>query len=307
MPLVYPLAHLPSLIDQWLGVYWGVLFGDLMAAGWTARRSPGRSLTHLLYQPHFLAAAPLPAWGRHSLALVHQLQVHGAIARGDLSTVDLSIDQSVDRFTEERSLAQAISYAVPLMLFYHDDLSAFEQQFQHIMSRLPFEPSRSATITAGVQDLARWMAQILKRKEAAVGLMPSDIEIDRPLKATLAIAASAMQTITDAPALTLVRSLYHCEQQGIQDVDTYRSVGMTVGMLAGAFHGALGWPWCWYGAVEGNGDRPSSLLQLWGISSRLELEHEVQRLAAAWMGALTPNSVIDPSWAIAAAQTLQPR
>ncbi|MGB3517155.1 MAG: hypothetical protein WBA43_11915 [Elainellaceae cyanobacterium] len=298
MPLVYPLAHVPSLVDQWLGVYWGVLFGDLMAAGWAARRSPGRSLAHRLYQPNFLAAAPLPAWGRHSLALVHQLQTHGPIAHADLP-VDLS--------TDERSLAQVISYAVPLMLFYHDDRSAFEQQLQSIISGLPLDPSRSATVTAGVQDLAQWMAQILQRKDVAVDLMPEGLEPDHPMGATLAIATSAMQTITDAPALTLVRSLYHCEQRGIQDVDTYRSVGMAVGMVAGAFHGALGWPWRWYGAVEGTSDRPSSLLQLWGISSRLELEHDVQRLASAWMGAMVPQPVIDPRLAIAAAQTLQPR
>ena len=306
MPLVYPLAHVPSLVDQWLGVYWGVLFGDLMAAGWAARRSPGRSLAHRLYQPNFLAAAPLPAWGRHSLALVHQLQTHGPIAHVDLP-IDPSVDPSVDLSTDERSLAQVISYAVPLILFYHDDRSAFEQQFQSMISGLPFEPSRSATVTAGVQDLAQWMAQILQRKDVAVDLMPHDREIDQPMGTILAIATSAMQTITDAPALTLVRSLYHCEQRGIQDVDTYRSVGMAVGMVAGAFHGALGWPWRWYGAVEGTSDRPSSLLQLWGISSRLELEHDVQRLASAWMGAMVPQPVVDPRLAIAAAQTLQPR
>ncbi|WP_204152753.1 hypothetical protein [Leptolyngbya sp. CCY15150] len=306
MPLVYPLAHVPSLVDQWLGVYWGVLFGDLMAAGWAARRSPGRSLAHRLYQPNFLAAAPMPAWGRQSLALVHQLQTHGPIAHVDLP-VDPSVDPSVDLSMDERSLAQVISYAVPLILFYHDDCSAFEQQFQSMISGLPFEPSHHGKVTAGVQDLARWMAQVLQRKGAAVDLMPEDLEPDHPMGATLAIATSAMQTITDAPALTLVRSLYHCEQRGIQDVDTYRSVGMTVGMVAGAFHGALGWPWRWYGAVEGTSDRPSSLLQLWGISSRLELEHDVQRLASAWMGAMVPQPVIDPSLAIAAAQTLQPR
>lgn len=306
MPLVYPLAHVPSLVDQWLGVYWGVLFGDLMAAGWAARRSPGRSLAHRLYQPNFLAAAPLPAWGRHSLALVHQLQVHGPIAHVDLP-IDPSVDLSIDLSTDERSLAQVMGYAVPLILFYHDDRSAFEQQFQSMISRLPLDPSRSATVTAGVQDLARWMAQVLQRKGAAVDLIPEDLEPDHPMGATLAIATSAMQTITDAPALTLVRSLYHYEQRGIQDVDTYRSVGMTVGMVAGAFHGALGWPWRWYGAVEGTSDRPSSLLQLWGISSRLELEHDVQRLASAWMGAMVPQPVVDPRLAIAAAQTLQPR
>lgn len=205
-----------------------------------------------------------------------------------------------------------MSYAVPLMLFYHDDRSAFEQQFQSIISGLPFDPSHHAKVTAGVQYLARWMAQILQRKGAAVDPMskdgrPQDLETDHPMGATLAIAASAMQTMTDAPALTLVRSLYHCERQGIQDVDTYRSVGMTVGMVAGAFHGVQGWPWRWYGAVEGSSDRPSSLLKLWGISSRLELEHDVQRLALAWMGSMVPNPVIDPRLAIAAAQTLQPR
>ncbi|TVQ17032.1 MAG: hypothetical protein EA367_18525 [Leptolyngbya sp. DLM2.Bin15] len=282
-------------MDQWLGIYWGVLFGDLMAAGWTTRRSPERSLVYSLYQPNFLAAATLPAWGRHSLALAHQLQAQAPIPR---------VDVGVDVVMDQRSLAQAISYALPLMLFYHDDLPQFDQQVCQVLGVSASDKVSQDERVVRVCDLAQHLARALRHR--GYSMEPWTMSGADAGDAG-AIAAAALQTTPYNPALALVRSLYTCDQQGIQDLDTYRSVGMMVGMLGGAYHGQSAWPSSWYRGIEGTSDRPSSLRQLWGISSRSDLEDGVQRLAAAWIGAIAPNPSFESSWAIAAAQTLQPR
>jgi hypothetical protein len=263
----------PNLLDQWLGFYWGAIIGDVVAVGWCDR--PSRPDQPWLYSPPCRHATPPPAWGQTSITLTRQL------------AADPTRQPSLG---EMRSPAQRLCYALPWLLVWHDDPSWVGR---YVPATFDDQGNDPYVLT----PLAQTLPHLLSR-QCTPNLAP--LLSTRPEQA---IAAAALHPL-HSPPVALLRSLIALDDQGMTDLDTYRHVGLIVGMVMGAYHGRRGWPLAWQTALA---DPAGLLPTLWGISHLDEVTPWVQALATAWAGGLPAAAPLEESTAIAIAQALQPR
>lgn len=299
-----------SLLSRFRGTLLGAALGELLGSSCASRLRAQQPLPNLAAGSWTVEPLPIDTLGWGSFAVQTAERVLSAVV------------PSLPPFDRPTPARVAIA-ALPLALFYHEDLLLLEQQLTAALGESAALPALGADSTAAVLAIgtvialalqerlhpSRLTAQLLSQQTIAQAsplceqLRQMQQELDRgsfsSLLGTIAVHAAdptatallpftlALYCFLDSPedcGLSLRRLAIGVAQAERSWLLAQLPVAAALcGALSGAYNGVAGIPAAWRAGLRHPIDDPP-LARLWGLPTEDRISQLAQQLLAAWSG-----------------------